>query len=71
LIQDRFYKICFYFTGTFFTGIIQFGFGWALTGACPGPLFAQIGYGFTIIVITFLFALSGTWFYAYLEDKLP
>ena len=52
-------------------GGLLFGFGWALTGACPGPLYAQIGAGFTVISITFLFAIFGTWTYGYLKDKLP
>ena len=52
-------------------GGLLFGFGWALTGACPGPLFAQIGCGITVVVITFLFAVLGTWFYGLLKDKLP
>lgn len=48
-----------------------FGLGWALTGACPGPLFAQIGSGFTVIFITFLAAIAGTWVYGKFSDKLP
>lgn len=48
-----------------------FGLGWALTGACPGPLFAQIGTGFTVIVITLVSALAGTWVYGKFADKLP
>lgn len=52
-------------------GGLLFGFGWALTGACPGPLFAQIGSGFTVVIITFLSAVFGTWMYGYLKDKLP
>lgn len=48
-----------------------FGLGWALTGACPGPLFAQIGAGFGVVAITLLSALAGTWVYAALSDKLP
>lgn len=52
-------------------GGLLFGFGWALTGACPGPLFAQIGYGFSVVIVTFLFAVLGTWFYGLLKDKLP
>ncbi len=48
-----------------------FGLGWALTGACPGPLFAQIGSGFTVIFITFLSAIAGTWVYGKFSDKLP
>jgi len=48
-----------------------FGLGWALTGACPGPLFAQIGSGFTVILITLLSAIAGTWVYGRFSDKLP
>jgi len=48
-----------------------FGLGWALTGACPGPLFAQIGSGFTVIIVTFLSAVAGTWIYGKFADKLP
>jgi len=56
--------------GQIYGGLI-FGLGWALTGACPGPLFAQIGTGATVIVITLLSAIAGTWFYGFLKDKLP
>lgn len=56
--------------GQIYGGLI-FGFGWALTGACPGPLFAQIGSGFTVVIVTFLSAIFGTWMYGYLKDKLP
>ncbi|MDP1801014.1 MAG: YeeE/YedE thiosulfate transporter family protein [Bacteroidota bacterium] len=56
--------------GQIYGGLI-FGFGWALTGACPGPLFAQIGSGFTVVIVTFLSAVFGTWMYGYLKDKLP
>lgn len=52
-------------------GGLIFGFGWALTGACPGPLYAQVGAGYLITLVTFLFALLGTWVYAYLEPHLP
>lgn len=52
-------------------GGVLFGFGWALTGACPGPLFAQIGTGATVIVITLLSAIAGTWMYGYFKEKLP
>lgn len=52
-------------------GGLLFGFGWALTGACPGPLFAQIGTGATVIVITLLSAIAGTWVYGKFRDKLP
>jgi len=52
-------------------GGLLFGFGWAMTGACPGPLFAQIGTGATVISITLLSAVAGTWFYGLIKDKLP
>lgn len=52
-------------------GGLLFGFGWALTGACPGPLFAQIGTGATVIIVTLLSAIGGTWVYGRLRDKLP
>jgi len=52
-------------------GALIFGFGWALTGACPGPLFAQIGTGATVVSITLLSAILGTWVYGYFRDKLP
>jgi len=54
----------------FIIGGLIFGFGWALTGACPGPLYAQIGAGYTVTIITFLSALAGTWTYAYLQRYL-
>lgn len=56
--------------GNIIGGLI-FGFGWAITGACPGPLFAQIGSGATVIAVTFLSAVAGTWVYGLLRDKLP
>jgi uncharacterized protein len=52
-------------------GALLFGFGWAITGACPGPLFAQIGSGATVIAVTLLSAIAGTWVYGYFRDKLP
>lgn len=56
--------------GQIFGGLL-FGFGWALTGACPGPLFTQIGSGFTIIFVVLLSAITGTWIYGLLRSKLP
>ncbi|MDQ2658728.1 MAG: YeeE/YedE family protein [Bacteroidota bacterium] len=56
--------------GNIYGGIL-FGFGWALTGACPGPLFAQIGNGALVIIVTLLSAVAGTWAYGYLRDRLP
>lgn len=52
-------------------GALIFGSGWALTGACPGPLFAQIGSGFLVVVVTLLSAIGGTWVYGLLRNKLP
>ncbi|MVM41756.1 YeeE/YedE family protein [Spirosoma sp. HMF3257] len=52
-------------------GGLLFGLGWAITGACPGPLFAQIGSGYVVVLVTLLSALAGTWTYGYLRDKLP
>lgn len=52
-------------------GGLLFGFGWAITGACPGPLFAQIGTGATVITVTLLSAIAGTWVYGLIRDKLP
>jgi uncharacterized protein len=56
--------------GQIFGGFV-FGIGWAITGACPGPLFAQIGSGFLVVIITFLSAVLGTWIYGYFQEKLP
>ena len=56
--------------GQIYGGLI-FGLGWAITGACPGPLFAQIGTGSTVIIITLLSAILGTWIYGYFREKLP
>ena len=52
-------------------GGLLFGFGWAMTGACPGPLFAQLGYGAAAISVTILMAIAGTWIYGKLREKLP
>lgn len=52
-------------------GGLIFGIGWAITGACPGPLFAQIGSGFGAISITLLAAIAGTWVYGKFSEKLP
>src|SRR5690625_195377 len=51
-------------------GGLLFGFGRAITGACPGPLYAQIGTGATVIIITLLSAIAGTWVYGLLREKL-
>jgi uncharacterized protein len=56
--------------GNIYGGLL-FGCGWALTGACPGPLYALMGAGFWALGITFLAALFGTWTYGYFKEKLP
>ena len=56
--------------GNIYGGLI-FGLGWAITGACPGPLFAQVGAGFSVVIITFLSAVAGTYVYGRFRDKLP
>ena len=52
-------------------GGLLFGLGWAITGACPGPLFAQIGSGYVVVIVTLLSAIAGTWVYGYVWKKLP
>ena len=48
-----------------------FGLGWALSGACPGPMVVNIGYGFLSMGIVFIFAILGTYFYGYFNERLP
>jgi uncharacterized protein len=48
-----------------------FGMGWALSGACPGPMVVNIGYGYFSMVIVFLFAMVGTFLYGAVKDRLP
>ncbi len=56
--------------GQIYGGLV-FGLGWALTGACPGPLYAQIGSGYLVVIITLLSAMLGTWTYGALRTRLP
>jgi uncharacterized membrane protein YedE/YeeE len=56
--------------GTWIGGLM-FGMGWALTGACPGPLFALLGSGVLPIAVVVLSAIAGTWVYGYLRPRLP
>ena len=51
-------------------GSLIFGLGWAITGACPGPMFAQIGSGFLAVTVTLLSAIAGTWVYGYFRERL-
>lgn len=48
-----------------------FGLGWALTGACPGPMFVNLGYGYLVMMVVIAGALAGTYLYGVLKDKLP
>ena len=55
----------------YLAGGSMFGLGWALTGACPGPLVALVGAGVPVMLVTILSALIGTWTYGRLRPKLP
>lgn len=48
-----------------------FGLGWALTGACPGPLVALVGGGVPVMIVALVSALAGTWVYGLLRPHLP
>ena len=52
-------------------GGILFGLGWALTGACPGPIFTLIGTGLFSMIIVLFAAVVGTFVYGILKNKLP
>ena len=52
-------------------GGIIFGLGWALTGACPGPLFILVGNGYIVFIVAILSAVVGTYAYGLLKNKLP
>ena len=52
-------------------GGVFFGLGWALVGACPGPIFILLGAGFWSVLIVLFGALLGTYLYGVLKDKLP
>ena len=55
----------------FWLGGFVFGLGWALCGACPGPIFTLIGNGLTVYLLSFLAALGGTWVYGAVRDSVP
>lgn len=48
-----------------------FGLGWALVGACPGPMFALVGGGVPVMIVAIAAALVGTWVYGWLRPSLP
>lgn len=52
-------------------GGIVFGLGWALSGACPGPMFTLVGNGFSVILVTIASAILGTFVYGLVKEKLP
>ncbi|MBL0330553.1 MAG: YeeE/YedE family protein [Bacteroidetes bacterium] len=56
--------------GNIFGGLI-FGLGWAMTGACPGPLYALVGSGLLVVLVVLFSAVIGTLMYGALKDKLP
>lgn len=65
-VPDKEFSIPRYLIG----GVI-FGFGWALTGACPAPMFILVGNGFLIMIVAILAAIAGTYFYGAVRDRLP
>lgn len=52
-------------------GGVAFGLGWGFIGACPGPLFALVGSGISVMVVGLLSAVAGAWTYGYLRPRLP
>jgi uncharacterized protein len=55
----------------YWVGGLFFGLGWALVGACPGPIFILLGAGFLPVILVLFGALIGTFIYGVLKDKLP
>jgi uncharacterized protein len=55
----------------YWMGGTLFGLGWALLGACPGPIFALVGAGVSSMSVALLSALFGTWLYGALHTRLP
>ena len=55
----------------YWIGGIIFGLGWAMLGACPGPMFTLVGSGALVFVVAIASGLAGTWAYAALKDRLP
>jgi len=65
-IEDKNFSYARYLIG----GTI-FGLGWAISGACPGPMFTLVGNGYSIFIVVILSAVLGTYVYGLLRDKLP
>ena len=55
----------------YWAGGTIFGLGWALLGACPGPMFALLGAGSTVMLVAIASAMAGTWVYGLLQPRLP
>ena len=55
----------------YWIGGLVFGLGWALVGACPGPIFILLGAGFTSVLLVFIGAFIGTFLYGVFKDQLP
>ncbi len=58
-------------TTRYIVGGTLFGLGWAIVGACPGPLYALIGTGYLIFIVPLLAAIAGAGVYGVLQSKLP
>jgi len=55
----------------YWAGGAAFGLGWGILGACPGPIYALIGSGYTVMLVSLAAALAGTWTYGALRNRLP
>ncbi|RKS02277.1 MULTISPECIES: DUF6691 family protein [unclassified Flavobacterium] len=55
----------------YWIGGTLFGLGWAMVGACPGPIFILLGAGFISVGLILLGAIFGTFLYGLIKDKLP
>ena len=63
LVPKKFHK------GQVYGGLL-FGLGWAITGACPGPRYAQIGAGYLAVIVSLASAIAGTWVYGWLRKSV-